>query len=585
MLNLKELYQVAQAGGALLQSKNYVAALVKYIACMMKSCQEILQVKASADLINENGGENASQSIKELISDTDKVFELARQCLTQSDAIVHSFFGLPPSQQPQQPQQPQQSQPQSPKQQPRKTQSQLPQLRPSMSQSSISPKAGNPMLRTFTSGFMAKPSQQPPHTLSKASSSSSLAPIAKSSLSTLSSMAQSSPSGLSQPSTDKLPELLLLEGVHVSENNRRNICEMGAQSIESINEPALLLQQQLAALRAKIEAAVSRERGLAQTNTSRVFELRSQFLRQNYELMNIAKAQQTSRVNQVLSEYYAINQARELSAAEAEAEARAATMATEKVKAALMNSTSRQIRHIDALAQTIEKEQAAFKMPKLRMVGDSVKEFAEKFSGEMITTYKARETEFDGIVELCTDTVVFRCYDTIFPMFKKVTESDDMKTNSRLKVLHSMITPEAVKARRKFWLVPEETDPKDAQKVMDKAYAETIAAFSLIGKTKTLFGKLKCLKAAVDSVSAAVEKFYGKITEDLVMGADDLLPILSFSLFRSGLLNTHAEVEFISELLSDKQSMGENGYNAATFAALIGFVDTITPQDLENSNK
>lgn len=546
MLNLKELYQIAQAGGTMLQSKNYVGALMKYVACMMKSCQEILQIKATADLINENGS-NASASINELISDSDKVFELARQCLNQSDAIVHSFFGLPAA-----------TAQQSPQQCRRVAKVSRSQTTLSRSVLVMGPSSSSPSLSKSMSVI-------PPFTSPKGSVSEiSTSPLTNSS---------------QKPVPEAIPELMLLEGVSVSENNRRIISEMGPQKIELINEPALTLQYQLSTLRTKIEAAVNHERSLLQPNASKIFGLRSQFLRQNYELMNIATTQQNARVNQVLSEYYAIHKAQEEAAAAAEAEIQAARVATEKVRGMLMNMSSKYLRRIDNFSQELLKEQTG-KVPNVRKLGESVRKYVYGFASEMITTTKATENEYDEIIDLCSDCVVERCYDTIYPMFMRKTELEDAKTNSRLKVLRNMITPDTVGANKKFWLVSPENEGADVVHVMESAYAETISAFSQISGTRSVNGKLRCLKTAMDSVPAAIEKFYGSITDDLVMGADDLLPILSFSLFKSGLINTHAEVEFISELMDDRKNMGESGYNVATFQACVGYVDTIKPQDL-----
>lgn len=556
MLNLKELYKIAQAGGTLLQSKNYVGALMKYVACMMKSCQEILQIKATSDLINENS-DNPTVKIKELISDTEKVFELARQCLSQSDAIVHSFFGQYSS--PSQPHRPQQSR-MTPLTRSASSMSSLSKSMPAHAPPTASASLNlSKTMRNFSINSPEFSPQEPP---------------------------PSSPQGgcPQDPDTEQLPELLLLEGVRVSENDRHIIYEMGAQRIESINEPALLLQSQLSTLKAKIETAVSRERAVSQPNPSRIFALRSQFLRQNYELMNIAITQQKSRVNQVLSEYYAIHQAQEESAAAAAAEERAARIATEKAKASLSNATSKYNRHIDVFLQNTLREQTG-KVPNVHKLGTAVINYTETLSREVCKTFKATENEVDGIFELCSDAIVSRTYDSIFPLFKKKNEMDDAKTNSRLQVLRGMITPDTVGAKRKFWLVPKEDEGKNVGEIMARSYAETVAAFTQIGLTKTLYGKFRCLKVAVDAVSAAVEKFYGTVTDDLAMGADDLLPILSFALFRSDLLNTHAEVDFMSELMNDRQSMGENGYNVATFMACVGFVDTITPQDLDNKQE
>lgn len=563
MLNLTELYQVAQAGGTLLQHSNYVGALLKYITCVMKSCQEILQIKGFATLITGEGEDDTSR-IKELISESDKVFELAKQCLNQSNAIVHSFFNLPPQ----------------------------------ASSSGLSASA-SASSSPSTSTLSTSSSVLPPAT------SKSVLPTSKKPQETQLQRTQptksciqfSPPTAPASASPD--PELMLLDGVQVSEANRRAICEMGARSVTAVNEPAVWLQQNLLTLKTKTEAAVQRERAAAQPNPSKVFTLRSQYLRQYYELMNIAKTQQTTRVNQVIAEYYAVNQAQEQLHLQQQQqqqqqhhflhqpkdESSQANTATEKVKLALSKSTSRQCKSIDGFLQAFEKTHArnTNNEPNVHEIGKSIITFSNTLAQDMCKSFKASNSETDDILELCTDSVVSRCYQAVFPMFVKKNEMDDLKTNSRLKVLHAMVTPEVTGAKKKFWLVRPEDEGKDKDvgTLAAAAYAECVEAFTEIGRTETLYGKFHCLKRAMDGVALSVKNFYGEITEDLVMGADDVLPVLSFALVRSDLKNAHAEVDFMSELISDKLCMGENGYNLATFMTCIGFIDTITPNDLE----
>uniref|UniRef100_UPI00358E388D VPS9 domain-containing protein 1 isoform X2 n=1 Tax=Myxine glutinosa TaxID=7769 RepID=UPI00358E388D len=94
--------------------------------------------------------------------------------------------------------------------------------------------------------------------------------------------------------------------------------------------------------------------------------------------------------------------------------------------------------------------------------------------------------------------------------------------------------------------------------------------------------KLECIVRVMRQISTCVEEFQ---REQAVpsngdfekIGADDLLPILTFVVLRSQLVQLPAECAALGELISESDLLGEKGYCLTSLQTAITFISTLAP--------
>lgn len=109
-------------------------------------------------------------------------------------------------------------------------------------------------------------------------------------------------------------------------------------------------------------------------------------------------------------------------------------------------------------------------------------------------------------------------------------------------------------------------------------YYSAIQTFKELGSLKSPESKLKCVvKSARDLVNsvAAFHKFHGRNPDKYPVGGDELLPIFTYIVIRSGVKNLISESSFMELCISDDQSRGEMGYILATLQTVIAFLSCL----------
>ena len=90
--------------------------------------------------------------------------------------------------------------------------------------------------------------------------------------------------------------------------------------------------------------------------------------------------------------------------------------------------------------------------------------------------------------------------------------------------------------------------------------------------------KLKCVvKSARDLVKSVANfhRYHGRNPDKYPVGGDELLPIFTYVVIRSGVKNLISESSFMELCISDDDSRGECGYILATLQTVIAFLSCL----------
>eukprot|EP01136_Pigoraptor_vietnamica_P045581 Opistho-1_new@23706 len=110
-------------------------------------------------------------------------------------------------------------------------------------------------------------------------------------------------------------------------------------------------------------------------------------------------------------------------------------------------------------------------------------------------------------------------------------------------------------------------------------YAEAGAILRQLPDMLTPFAKLECVAKAIRSIIAAATDYWAQRGKpDLLVGTDDLLPVLGFVILRTGMGSVLADSQFLAEFADESCSLGEEGYCLATLLCAVDYL-CVAPLD------
>lgn len=109
-------------------------------------------------------------------------------------------------------------------------------------------------------------------------------------------------------------------------------------------------------------------------------------------------------------------------------------------------------------------------------------------------------------------------------------------------------------------------------------YYSAIQTFKELPVLKSPEAKLKCVvKSARDLVKSVANfhRYHGRNPDKFPVGGDELLPIFTYVVIRSGVKNLISESSFMELCISDDDARGECGYILATLQTVIAFLSCL----------
>lgn len=115
------------------------------------------------------------------------------------------------------------------------------------------------------------------------------------------------------------------------------------------------------------------------------------------------------------------------------------------------------------------------------------------------------------------------------------------------------------------------------QNMNDIPYKPAIEELRSISSQVTLLGKLESLVKSSRLICRCVEEHYNTIGENApAIGADDLLPILSYVIVRTGLPQIVSECSILEEFIHEGYIMGEEGYCLTSVQTALKYLETLS---------
>ncbi|KAK2162261.1 hypothetical protein LSH36_101g05011 [Paralvinella palmiformis] len=207
----------------------------------------------------------------------------------------------------------------------------------------------------------------------------------------------------------------------------------------------------------------------------------------------------------------------------------------------------------------------------LANVAADIQDYLEKLITMFIFVYESldhatgRDCCYSCIAELFYKPV----WSLILSLFRVVYKKEECQIQA---VMHKYrnSSPFDLQIPRKFCLLPEDSllMPEGYQ-----PYQTAISELQTIVNTVSPLTKLECIVHVSRAICDCVEEFYTNNKNDIPnIGADDLLPMLSYVVIKTNLPQIYAECQALEELIHEGYLMGEEGYCLTSLETAMKYV-------------
>eukprot|EP01113_Clastostelium_recurvatum_P021700 TRINITY_DN2574_c0_g1_i3.p1 TRINITY_DN2574_c0_g1~~TRINITY_DN2574_c0_g1_i3.p1 ORF type:complete len:788 (-),score=193.88 TRINITY_DN2574_c0_g1_i3:18-2381(-) len=116
-------------------------------------------------------------------------------------------------------------------------------------------------------------------------------------------------------------------------------------------------------------------------------------------------------------------------------------------------------------------------------------------------------------------------------------------------------------------------------------YQPAIEIFKQLAISKNPTRRSQILKHCMDGLQKCVHDHWRGVhsPDDLVIGADDLLPIFTFIVIKSGTKNMHSEMEFHKDFMSEMDASGMEGYLMTTLETSLLLIHELQQDELRKN--
>ncbi|XP_065828103.1 VPS9 domain-containing protein 1-like isoform X2 [Oscarella lobularis] len=187
--------------------------------------------------------------------------------------------------------------------------------------------------------------------------------------------------------------------------------------------------------------------------------------------------------------------------------------------------------------------------------------------------------------EKCLASIEFRFFPPLWSPLLSVLRH--VKYTSEVKMADAMSSkyhalPKHLDVKKELWLMDEDETslPEDED---SQPYSEPIKQLKSLASKSCPLDKLECVVATVNGILESAEKYWeskGKPCE--CIGADDLLPVLTYIVVKSRLPQLVSEYAAIEEFVHENYLMGEEGYCLATLNTALAYVESLGKGPVQN---
>lgn len=199
----------------------------------------------------------------------------------------------------------------------------------------------------------------------------------------------------------------------------------------------------------------------------------------------------------------------------------------------------------------------------------SVKSLPPHSSQAQYNLHERREVETRKAVE---QAIWPFFYTGMMELIKATHSTEDEVYDEKIKEFQT-IHPGHLGIPHDYWLIEE--DLSSVSQNQNPPYYNAVSILKTLTNFKEPRSKLNCLLSVAKSLVDSVTSFnssHGKNSSEYVVGGDELLPIFTYIVIRSGVKNFISESSFMELFIDDEQSRNQNGYILATLQTSLSFI-------------
>jgi len=178
--------------------------------------------------------------------------------------------------------------------------------------------------------------------------------------------------------------------------------------------------------------------------------------------------------------------------------------------------------------------------------------------------------------------VLSRVYTPLFKLYVNINATREDLFLQHLRLLRKL-TPSDFQIKPIFWLNEESTVAGASSFV--KPYQMAAHFLRNLHKYDTPYDKLDCLTFLRHAINEDVSSYWNKKKEDespdlpketdLIITADDLVPLFAWLITHTGAAHLNAELDFISEFLEEGLFAGDGAYSFTTLQVAVGMIERL----------
>eukprot|EP01102_Stenamoeba_stenopodia_P011932 TRINITY_DN3703_c0_g1_i1.p1 TRINITY_DN3703_c0_g1~~TRINITY_DN3703_c0_g1_i1.p1 ORF type:complete len:452 (+),score=113.66 TRINITY_DN3703_c0_g1_i1:37-1392(+) len=215
---------------------------------------------------------------------------------------------------------------------------------------------------------------------------------------------------------------------------------------------------------------------------------------------------------------------------------------------------------------------------KLAIAIKNVQSTTERMHGTLVTRYEGelgtgmydeRKVRFCCASAL-ENVLMPQIYPVLFDLYTTQYQEQDVRFNSQCERLNELITsPSCLSIPRQFCLEGI------------YAYYDAITTFRRLPLFQTATLKIECLVQTSKCIFQSIKDYWAsKSNYKPIMGADELLPLFTYVIIKSLVVNLHSESSFMSDFVPEEMMMGQEGYCLATFQAALQHIYQMDEHEL-----
>eukprot|EP01080_Neovahlkampfia_damariscottae_P008928 gene8928-877_t len=168
------------------------------------------------------------------------------------------------------------------------------------------------------------------------------------------------------------------------------------------------------------------------------------------------------------------------------------------------------------------------------------------------------------------DKLFIKNYTTIYRSKKELSEKDDLISEKLLEFKD--ITLRHLQVKKQF-------------RIGEHPFESSVEIFKKVSTMHTIEEKIDVIASVIADISKSVSDHYKSIDhgyseEDLIVGADDLLPIFTYIIIKSQVQYLYSTLQIIIEISSEEIYIGEGGYCVATLETSLSTILTLNWDNL-----